>query len=39
MQAPLTSIISLPQAGIRRPEDLDGKVVGTAGIDYQSAYL
>ena len=39
VQAPLTSIISLPQAGIRAPEDLDGKVVGTAGIDYQSAYL
>jgi len=39
VQVPLTSIISLPQAGIRRPEDLDGKVVGTAGIDYQSAYL
>ena len=39
VQAPLTSIISLPPAGIRRPEDLDGKVVGTAGIDYQSAYL
>jgi putative hydroxymethylpyrimidine transport system substrate-binding protein len=39
VQVPLTSIISLPQAGIRRPEDLDGKVVGTAGIDYQAAYL
>jgi putative hydroxymethylpyrimidine transport system substrate-binding protein len=39
VQAPLTSIISLPHAGIRAPEDLDGKVVGTAGIDYQSAYL
>ena len=39
VQKPLTSIISLPQAGIRRPEDLDGTVVGTAGIDYQSAYL
>ena len=39
VQAPLTSIISLPKAGIRTPEDLDGKVVGTAGIDYQSAYL
>ena len=39
VQAPLTSIISLPPAGIRTPEDLDGKVVGTAGIDYQSAYL
>ena len=39
VQAPLTSIISLPAAGIRTPEDLDGKVVGTAGIDYQAAYL
>jgi putative hydroxymethylpyrimidine transport system substrate-binding protein len=39
VQAPLTSIISLPGARIRTPEDLDGKVVGTAGIDYQSAYL
>jgi putative hydroxymethylpyrimidine transport system substrate-binding protein len=39
VQSPLTSIISLPPAGIRKPEDLDGKVVGTAGIDYQSAYL
>jgi putative hydroxymethylpyrimidine transport system substrate-binding protein len=39
VQAPLTSIISLPQAGIRTPADLDGKDVGTAGIDYQSAYL
>ena len=39
VQQPLTSIISLPQSGIRKPEDLDGKVVGTAGIDYQSAYL
>ena len=39
VQAPLTSIISLPAAGIRRPEDLDGKLVGTAGIDYQAAYL
>ena len=39
VQAPLTSIMSLPKAGIRTPEDLDGKVVGTAGIDYQGAYL
>jgi putative hydroxymethylpyrimidine transport system substrate-binding protein len=36
---PLTSIISLPQAKIRAPADLEGKTVGTAGIDYQSAYL
>jgi putative hydroxymethylpyrimidine transport system substrate-binding protein len=39
VRAPLTSIISLPQARIARPADLRGKVVGTAGIDYQSAYL
>jgi putative hydroxymethylpyrimidine transport system substrate-binding protein len=39
VQAPLTSIISLPQARIRGPADLQGKTVGTAGIDYQSAYL
>lgn len=39
VQEPLTSIISLPDAGIRSPEDLRGKTVGTAGIDYQSAYL
>ena len=39
VREPLTSIISLPKAGIRTPEDLAGKTVGTAGIDYQSAYL
>jgi putative hydroxymethylpyrimidine transport system substrate-binding protein len=39
VQRPLTSIISLPSAHIRRPADLRGKTVGTAGIDYQSAYL
>ncbi len=39
VQKPLTSIISLPHAKIRRPADLKGKTVGTAGIDYQSAYL
>jgi putative hydroxymethylpyrimidine transport system substrate-binding protein len=38
-QAPLTSLISLPAARIRGPEDLAGKTVGTAGIPYQSAYL
>jgi putative hydroxymethylpyrimidine transport system substrate-binding protein len=36
---PLTSIISLPRARIRRPADLKGKRVGTAGIDYQTSYL
>ena len=39
VQGPLTSIISLPEAGIDGPEDLAGKRVGTSGIDYQSAYL
>ena len=39
VQRPLTSIISLPEAGIKGPEDLAGKRVGTSGIDYQSAYL
>jgi putative hydroxymethylpyrimidine transport system substrate-binding protein len=39
VQRPLTSIISLPHAKIRGPEDLRGKEVGTAGIDYQSAFL
>jgi len=39
VREPLTSIISLPRARIDRPADLKGKTVGTAGIDYQSAYL
>jgi putative hydroxymethylpyrimidine transport system substrate-binding protein len=39
VQRPLTSIISLPQARIRSPRDLRGKRVGTAGIDYQAAFL
>ena len=39
VQKPLTSIISLPAAKIAKPADLKGKTVGTAGIDYQSAYL
>ena len=39
VQRPLTSIISLPDARIASPKDLRGKEVGTAGIDYQSAFL
>jgi putative hydroxymethylpyrimidine transport system substrate-binding protein len=39
VQRPLTSIISLPAARISRPADLQGKRVGTAGLDYQQAYL
>jgi putative hydroxymethylpyrimidine transport system substrate-binding protein len=39
VQQPLTSIISLGKPAITRPGQLAGKTVGTAGIDYQSAYL
>jgi putative hydroxymethylpyrimidine transport system substrate-binding protein len=39
VRKPLTSIISLPKGNIRSPKDLQGKTVGTAGIDYQDAYL
>jgi len=39
VQQPLTSIISLDKPAITRPGQLAGKTVGTAGIDYQSAYL
>jgi len=39
VQEPLTSILSLPPGGVRRPADLKGKTVGTAGIDYQTAFL
>jgi putative hydroxymethylpyrimidine transport system substrate-binding protein len=39
VREPLTAIISLPEAKIDSPRDLRGKTVGTAGIDYQSAYL
>ena len=39
VQHPLTSIMSLPGAKIAGPRDLRGKEVGTAGIDYQSAFL
>ena len=39
VREPLTAIISLPRARIRRPADLRGKTVGTAGIGYQSAFL
>ncbi len=36
---PLTSLISLPEAGIDEPADLRGKTVATAGIPYQTAFL
>jgi putative hydroxymethylpyrimidine transport system substrate-binding protein len=39
VQKPLTSVMSLGDRAIARPEQLRGKRVGTAGIPYQSAYL
>jgi putative hydroxymethylpyrimidine transport system substrate-binding protein len=39
VQRPLTSIIALPAANVAGPADLRGKKVGTAGIDYQHAFL
>jgi len=39
VDSPLTSLISLPRAGISTAADLNGKTVGTAGIPYQSDYL
>jgi putative hydroxymethylpyrimidine transport system substrate-binding protein len=39
VQEPLTSLMSLPEAKISKPANLRGRTVGTAGIDYQSAYL
>ena len=36
---PLTSLISLPQAGIHDVRDLEGKTIATAGIPYQADYL
>jgi putative hydroxymethylpyrimidine transport system substrate-binding protein len=39
VNSPLTSLISLPKAGIASAADLNGKTVGTAGIPYQSDYL
>jgi putative hydroxymethylpyrimidine transport system substrate-binding protein len=39
VDSPLTSLISLPDAGIVSAASLNGKTVGTAGIPYQSDYL
>jgi putative hydroxymethylpyrimidine transport system substrate-binding protein len=36
---PLTSLISLPEAGIQSPADLEGKTIATAGIPYQAEFL
>ena len=39
VQDPLTSLISLGDAGIADPADLEGKTIATAGIPYQDAFL
>jgi putative hydroxymethylpyrimidine transport system substrate-binding protein len=39
VQTPLTSIISAGEKAVRKPAELEGKKVGTAGIPYQDAYL
>jgi len=39
VQEPLTSLISLPEAGIDTVGDLEGKTIATAGIPYQTAFL
>jgi putative hydroxymethylpyrimidine transport system substrate-binding protein len=39
VQAPLTTLMALPSAGVHSAKDLAGKRVGTAGIGYQHAYL
>jgi putative hydroxymethylpyrimidine transport system substrate-binding protein len=39
VQRPLTSIIALPSAHVRKVADLAGKRVGTAGIAYQATEL
>jgi putative hydroxymethylpyrimidine transport system substrate-binding protein len=36
---PLTSLISLPEAGITNAADLQGKTIATAGIPYQADFL
>lgn len=39
VQKPLTSVMSLPKEPVRKAEDFKGKTVGTAGLNYQAAYL
>lgn len=39
VNGPLTSLISLPSAGIDSAAELAGKTIVTAGIPYQAAYL
>jgi putative hydroxymethylpyrimidine transport system substrate-binding protein len=39
VQKPLTTLMAIGGRGVKTVADLRGKTVGTAGIDYQSAYL
>ena len=39
VQKPLTSLMSLPEGGVRKVADLEGKRIGTSGVPYHSAYL
>ncbi len=39
VQKPLTSLMALPEGGVRKASDLEGKRVGTSGVPYHSAYL
>ena len=39
VQKPLTSVMSLPGNPVNTADDFAGKTVGTAGLNYQAAYL
>lgn len=39
VQKPLTSVMSMPKDPVREAKDFAGKTVGTAGLNYQAAYL
>ncbi len=39
VQKPLTSVMSMPKDPVKKAGDFAGKTVGTAGLNYQAAYL
>ena len=39
VQKPLTSLMALPEGGVEKVSDLEGKRIGTSGVPYHSAYL
>ena len=39
VQKPLTSLMALPEGGVKTVKDLEGKRIGTSGVPYHSAYL